>query len=167
MVDDLVSNETYKTNAKALAEQIRPKSADGVPENVQAVVNAVLTSRPIDTGSRMHKKDSVASTLSDSQYSQTASASGFGSGLGFASIEDDAASTQGGDRRGSLGAESVGGAYGYGDAISVASGPTESTPAPNRDVAFSVGYDLEPDIKLDEDLAGVAWMSTREALTDS
>jgi len=46
----LKPDSSYKAEAKELAKKIQPKSADGVPENVQAIVKALETAVPFHTG---------------------------------------------------------------------------------------------------------------------
>jgi len=45
----LKAGSTFKSEARALAQRIQPTSADGVPENVQAIVQAIDSAVPIDT----------------------------------------------------------------------------------------------------------------------
>jgi len=55
----LADKSSMKTKARELAKRIQPQSPDGVPENVAAVVRALETAMPIDTGSGFRSRYSV------------------------------------------------------------------------------------------------------------
>ena len=179
VVDDLLLNDKYKANAKALAERIKPKvSEDGVAENVAAIVEAIENAKPIDTShlGMGGKKDSVASiTSTNSAVSLTSPntpllrKSTRTLALAVAPPLPSPAMSPGGASATSV-SVSVD--------VSPPPGPAPTLPRrPSRantstSVAASTAFDpMEPEpdlgiasIKEDDDNAGVAWLSTREML---